>query len=113
MNFLEQLRPIFQDETVRIQLRIEAAAVVLQHEAPADLVADATEFLTIVTKATNVSTDLKLEAIKALAKRTARKITRPPIQPIEDLAGRLERAHQRMIERGYKPKEASQEADSE
>ena len=98
MNFLEQLRPIFQDETVRIQLRIEAAAVVLQHEAPADLVADATEFLTIVTKATNVSTDLKLEAIKALAKRTARKITRP-IQPGQDFAERLKAARQRLDEK--------------
>jgi len=85
MEFLEQLRPIFQDETVRLQLRIEAAAVVLRHEAPYDLVADATEFLTAVSQAVNVSTELKLEAIKALAKRTTRKITRP-IHPGADFA---------------------------
>jgi hypothetical protein len=57
---------------------------------------DATEFLTVVSKATNVSTDLKLEAIKALAKRMARKITKPTLQPGSDLAARLEAANKRL-----------------
>jgi hypothetical protein len=100
MNYLQQLRPIFKDETVRLQLRIEAAAVVLRHEAPYDLVADATEFLTAVSQAVNVSTELKLEAIKALAKRTARKITRP-IHPGADLAERLKAARARLEKTGH------------
>jgi hypothetical protein len=40
-----------------------------------------------------------------MRKAEARKITRPPVQPIEDLSGRLERARQRVADHRLREEE--------
>ena len=68
MEPLTQLADIFNDEEVPLRRRIEAAALVLQHEAPDELVADAADFLMSVAKM-DVAATYRIEAVKALAKR--------------------------------------------
>ena len=104
---------ILIDKKETMQNRLEAAAQILAYEAPQKAIAEAKGYLTEVISNRSLAASLRLQATKLMRKSEARKITRPPVQPIEDLAGRLQRAHQRMIERGYKPKEAAQEEDSE
>jgi hypothetical protein len=83
-----------------INTRLEAAGQILSYEAPEAAIAAAKDFLSKVCNNKNLSDELRLCAIKMLRKSEARKITKPPVQPIEDLAGRLERARQRLADRG-------------
>jgi hypothetical protein len=72
---LGEARTIFSDNNVPLHQRIEAAALVLKHEASPDLIADATEFLQAV--AISGPTSYKLKAIEALAKREVPKAGTP------------------------------------
>ena len=68
-KYLYELRSIYRDEGNTWPRRIEAAAQVLLHQSPDDLVIDATEFLNQVAQnADNAASD-RIDAIKALAKR--------------------------------------------
>jgi hypothetical protein len=82
------------DETT--ENRLEAAEQILAYEAPAKAVDEAKAYLTEVFSNRSISASLRLQAIKLMRKAEARKITRPPVKPIEDLSGRLERARARL-----------------
>lgn len=67
---LDELRVIFYNPDEPLGRRIEAASLVLQHDAPEALVTDATEFLETVAKShDSISGSYRIDAIKALAKR--------------------------------------------
>jgi hypothetical protein len=76
--------------------RIEAAKQILEYEAPAKAVVEAKAYLTTVFNNRKLGASLRLEAIKLMRKSEARKITRPPVQPGEDLARRMEAANRRI-----------------
>lgn len=77
MEPLAQLANIYSDEETALRRRVEAAALVLQHAASEELVADASEFLIAVSKADEALPDCRIEAIKALAKRQVPKAASP------------------------------------
>lgn len=68
-KYLYELRSIYRDEGNTLPRRIEAAAQVLLHQSPDDLVIDATGFLNQVAQTADNSASDRIDAIKALAKR--------------------------------------------
>jgi hypothetical protein len=76
--------------------RIEAAKQILEYEAPNKAVDEAKAYLTTVFNDRKLGASLRLEAIKLVRKSEARKITKPSVQPGEDLARRLEAANKRI-----------------
>src|SRR6516164_516102 len=74
---LDELRVIFYNPDEPLGRRIEAASLVLQHDAPGTLVADAIEFLETVSKSNDVHAGYRIDSIKALAKRQVPKAAVP------------------------------------
>jgi hypothetical protein len=74
---LDEAREIFLDPDTPLHQRIKAASLVLQHDAPSDIVADAAEFLTAVSKSENVAKGYRLDAIEVLAKREVPRAASP------------------------------------
>jgi hypothetical protein len=90
------LLEIMLDSEASVWTRVEAAGQILAYEAPKEASEAAKELLTEIYENKEHTADLRLAAIKLIRKSEARKITRPPVQPIEDLSGRLERARARL-----------------
>jgi hypothetical protein len=77
---LDEARKIFLNADTPLHQRIDAASLVLQHDAPEPgLVDDAAEFLTAISKSDTVAVGYRLDAIKALAKRTVPKAAAPGV----------------------------------
>jgi hypothetical protein len=91
-EILTELKAIYCSTRVPMDRRIEAAAVVLTHEAPEALVKNATAFLEGVSKAVSLHPDYRIDAIKALAKRAVPKAAAPADGPVEGLGERLRAA---------------------
>jgi hypothetical protein len=88
--------------------RLEAAEQILAYEAPDKPVAEAKAYLTEVITNRSLAASLRLRATKLMRKSEARRITRPPVQPIEDLEGRMERARERLARHRSAQKEDSE-----
>jgi hypothetical protein len=74
---LNEARVIFSNPEVPLHRRIEAAALVLRHNATSDLIADATTFLQAVAQNDGIFEGHRLDAIEALAKRQVPKAGTP------------------------------------
>jgi hypothetical protein len=92
---------ILIDKNETVQNRLEAAQQILAYEAPAKALAEAKCYLTEVISNRSLAASLRLQATKLMRKSEARKVTKPPVQPPEDLAGRLERARKRLADRRF------------
>ena len=113
MDSVLALFEILIDRDEMTENRLEAAQQILAYEAPEKAVAEAKAYLTEVISNRSLAASLRLQATKLMRKSEARKITKPPIQPPEDLAGRLERAHQRLVDLGLRPAGESAGDESE
>ena len=96
MDSVLALFEILIDKNETVQNRLEAAQQILAFETPEKAAAEAKAYLTEVISNRSLAASLRLQATKLMRKSEARKITRPPVQPIEDLSGRLERARARL-----------------
>ena len=77
---LDEARKIFLNADTPLHQRIDAASLVLQHDPPEPgIVDDAAEFLTAISKSETVAVGYRLDAIKALAKRTVPKAAAPGV----------------------------------
>ena len=94
---------IMLDEKEFHEVRLEAAEQILAYEAPEEAVKEAKAYLTRVFNNRKLTSPMRLAAIKLMRKSEARRITRASIQSVEGLEGRLQRAHQRLVDLGLRP----------
>jgi hypothetical protein len=95
---LARLREIFWNEEFHLVRRIEAAEIVLAHEGPPDIIADAIKFLESVT-----DTNYVVYALKVLARRTQPKVTQHDVAG-EGFAARLQTARLKFLANPDAPK---------
>ena len=104
------LLDIMNDTEAPLRRRIEAAAGLLDFEAPSEIADAAKNFLTSVFEDTDQHVDDRLDALKLMRKSEARKITQPTVSAADERANReawrkLEIARRRvtMVELGLWP----------
>ena len=106
------LLDIMNDTEAPLRRRIEAAAGLLDFEAPSEIADAAKNFLTSVFEDTDRHVDDRLDALKLMRKSEARKITQPTVSAADERANReqarrLEVARRRvaLVEAGMWPPE--------
>lgn len=81
------------------RVRVEAASLVLQHAAAEGQIAQATAVLTEVARHPDTPGDLKIDALRALARRAVPKAPPAAATVTIDIAARLKEARLRAAER--------------